>query len=505
MKHLFKITLLSIALILCFVNTSFGAITFTYDESDNKVVVTEGTEGTPADFDDFVTADRAGTAELTPEDAPVACTTNITLTYQIRPVEDLALQITFTLASTSAGAGDTLDITGTDWRGAAQNESIDVSGGDGAYTGAKYWRTITDIDCTGWADGTLKVTQPQWGVIWDYGGGQYRVDAHLHIGNGSTTTWFQSSRDMVYFAEHMEPETKGAATLTLGSLVDGEVETGAYWSVDGDTWTHMCWGGTLNIYGSTIYIRTAGMYLSIRTGTCNIKRSIFDMEGRFYLRDTMTTINVDNLYISQGDYVIFQMSPTTLTNFAMNNLVNYFTNENESIVTTGMNITNFPAGGVRPGAGLTISDIDPIWAVDMDKIRVADSDPRTYKEIYTCNITVADKDGTLLDDVIVDCEDQNTDAVWTAGTVLTGATNTGKIDEQQIEYRRKEYSATVTTYSPHKFTLSKAGYETLTLDNITVDGPIDWHLEMQAIKMPRAPIYGDLKPDDYYYAKAVNE
>ena len=40
------------------------AIAFGYTESTNTVVVTGGTSGTPATFADFVTADRAGTAEL---------------------------------------------------------------------------------------------------------------------------------------------------------------------------------------------------------------------------------------------------------------------------------------------------------------------------------------------------------------------------------------------------------------------------------------------------------
>jgi hypothetical protein len=31
-------------------------------------------------------------------------------------------------------------------------------------------------------------------------------------------------------------------------------------------------------------------------------------------------------------------------------------------------------------------------------------------------------------------------------------------------------------------TLSKAGYETLVLDNITIDSPIVWHLELQHTK-----------------------
>ena len=147
-----------------------------YSFQDMKVEVTGGIAIAPADFADFVTFDRAGTAVLLEAEA---CGVNHTLDEQIRPVEDLAIQITFTLAGTSAGAGDTLDVTGTDWRGAAQIESINVAAGNVAHTGTKYWRTITDIDCTGWADGTLKVEQDRWGFIWDYGSGLYKIDCDI--------------------------------------------------------------------------------------------------------------------------------------------------------------------------------------------------------------------------------------------------------------------------------------------------------------------------------------
>jgi hypothetical protein len=140
------------------------AITFTYDESTNVVVVTEGTSGTPATFDDFVTADRAGTAELTPEDAPDACTTNMTLTYQIRPLASLALQITFTLAGTSAGGGDTLDVTGTDWDGNAQGpESIDVSGGE--HTGDVDGDVVVYLVPVGFKDDLARFIQPEYPCV----------------------------------------------------------------------------------------------------------------------------------------------------------------------------------------------------------------------------------------------------------------------------------------------------------------------------------------------------
>ena len=121
------------------------AIAFTYTEATNTVVVTGGTSGTPATFADFVTADRAGTAFLLPVGPPASPV--LALDYQIRPVEDMALLITFTVAAKTAQA-DYIFITGTDWRDAAQTEAIDVTAGNGTYVSTKYFRTITNIDCS---------------------------------------------------------------------------------------------------------------------------------------------------------------------------------------------------------------------------------------------------------------------------------------------------------------------------------------------------------------------
>jgi len=96
---------------------------------------------------------------------------------------------------------------------------------------------------------------------------------------------------------------------------------------------------------------------------------------------------------------------------------------------------------------------------------------------YTCNIHIADKDGVDLAGVVVDCEDQFGNPVWAAGTVVTNAT--GDIAEQIITYKQwVGLAETLTDYSPHIFTISKAGYETQVLDEITVDHPIVWHEEL---------------------------
>lgn len=104
------------------------------------------------------------------------------------------------------------------------------------------------------------------------------------------------------------------------------------------------------------------------------------------------------------------------------------------------------------------------------------TDGSISKLLYTANIEVAKPDGTLFDDeVTVLCEDKN-------GTeVFSVSTSSGVIAEQEIEFRRwTGTSETEITYSPHKITISAAGYETLVIDSIMVDGPINWHVELQA-------------------------
>jgi len=491
------------------------AIAFTYDESDNKIVVTGGTSGTPATFADFVTADRAGTAELTPEDAPVACTTNITLTYQIRPVEDLALQITFTLAGTSAGAGDTLDVTGTDWEGNAQGpESIDVSAGDGAYTGANKWRTITDIDCTGWADGTLKVTQPCWGVIWDYGNGQYLIDSHIDFGDGSTSTYFDSHNEMVYFSNDLQPRTVAAATVNIGILSGSWGTQGSMWSVGYDVTDNMLFldRGTMGIYASKIHHRTPS-YFKFNNGNIDIKNSILsamhDITSWHWTRNfnfqTLTTCVLQDVYFCNVWAPFFYIVPDTFEDVHTHACWAGMEGVAAGVETTGLLVTDSSDFDISTNnVNSTLNCIDPKF--DITSVR-NNSAGCTNQVSFTCNIHVVDKDGVALQSVVVDCEDTDTTACWTAGTITTDAS--GDIAEQEIRYKKwTTTSETLKEYSPHKFTLSKAGYETLILESITVDAPIVWHLELQSIKHPPAPWIGDGEADDYQYAtfkEAVNQ
>ena len=625
------------------------AIAFTYDESTNIVAVTGGTSGTPATFADFVTADRAGTAELTPEDAPASCAFNMTLTEQIRPVEDLALQISFILAGTSAGTtqewtaasvnvtanaiiagsvtdtytdngthlqidesvgaapcldfdftwsglptnyypekvtlngyydgnpahdvfiymwnydttawdrltadaqdfpdaaadddyefdvptvdtenyfdsgaakvrinhtsngtaghdfyvdqilltrpatNNTLDITGTDWDGNAQSESIDVSGGDDTYNGAYKWRTITDIDCNGWPDGTLKVTQPQWGVIWDLGNGMHRLAcSKWNIGNGSDSTYFADTLKLITLDDNMvgnwQPwmTVTNSATAVFGNATDESLkhtDQGCSFIIHEADLNHYTFvvnaTGTLYFYSCSISETSSsrrGFVQNSSGGTCRIWNCMYT----YYTAQHTSGANTDifNLTIQKSYYGMYTFSGTAedirIQECTLPILLGVGSGTFDNMIMDSSGVYGFnPSGctGTNYIDDTTSNNWAPNWTGELKT--------GEYIRRYSCNIHVVDKDGTALQSVVVDCEDTNTDAAWTAGTITTDVS--GDITEQKIEYQRYYFNVTAqtTTYSPHKFTLSKAGYETLILDNITVDAPIVWHLELQPMR-----------------------
>jgi hypothetical protein len=455
------------------------AITFAYTESTNTVVLTEGTSGTPATFADFVTADRAGTdTDLLVAGSPAS---DLALTYPVRPVEDLAILVKCIVANKTAEA-DHIFITGTDWRGAAQTEGIDVTAGNGSYTSTKYWAAITTLDCsdnaagggTVWADGDLSVTQDVWGVIWDYGNGQYRVDCDFNIGDNSTATHFQSTTEYVVFPSDM-PFVRESATLYMGAASNTYSGLGTSWEFVGHAWGRRFIDGTLEMYNSKLHITTNDVTMA--TPVLTIYNSLISSDGgRKFICHTGGSGTIKDLYLFDVD--ISFRSPYTIENVQSEGSstfgMNFFSAD--ATVTDAL-ITNATSGDIQNSDTINVSFVDPRFHIGTVQII---QDGYWIKEIYTCNISVADKDGTLIDDVIVDCEDTDGTAVWTAGSVLTGATTTGIIDEQQITYRRWiDTTKTLKTYSPHKFTISKAGYETFILDNITIDGKVDWHIELQ--------------------------
>ena len=480
--------------------------TWTYDEATNKVVVTGGTSGAPATFADFVTADRAGTAtDLLAATAGLSPT--LALTYAVRPVEDLAIIVKCIVASKTAEA-DFIFITGTDWRGAAQTESLDVTAGNGTYTTTKYFATISNIDCsdnaagggTQWADGTVQVTQDVWGVIWDYGWRQYLINAVWDIGDGSTTTFFTSETDQVTINPWLEVEVQTAATLRIGEVIDEAnaiVTKGSAWMwinngygqfsplLDCNAGTSLIAGSLLSnlrtdqsqptgyfqVSGSTSKIirnNVVGFIATIIGGSPLVRDLSFvgHASGQSFAKMSMeaSTATLDDIRIgnqSEGIYTYNGHAPTA-------------SHVKIDAASVGASINT------HSGFTQTLKIIDSV--IDWTDMTWGGGNSGTVKEQYTVNINVVDRAGAALQSATVVCDDQGDNEIFSVPTDASG-----DIAEQTIvasDWTGPAGSSVETRVDPYKFTISKAGYKTLVLDAVDLTDKIIWRLELQSQTAP---------------------
>lgn len=476
-RNLFLIILLLIPL------NAFA--TFTFDESQNKVVVTAGTVGTPLTFSDFVTADRAGTAELTPEDAPVAFTqaSTISLTFAVRPVEDLAVTLTFTISgSAGLGAGDTIDLSGDDWDGNNQTESIVIAGGDAAYPSTKKYSTIDAAGITftdnagGGFSGNLKVTQGSWGVIWDFGNGQYRIDANVDFGNiGVTTTHFRSrDQEMVFWTTGTKFIVEDDATVTIGDIEDDWGHRGSFWSEGSPVHTVLNNGnaGTLNIYGSMFHLNSSGR-TTFAGGTFTAKNAILSATfdhgagGRFDWT-TNVTANFEKVFVYDVELLLLQIIPNTFTDVHLHSS-DGLRSQAAGVIVIGSLVTTFDFDYQTRGATATLTVIDPEVSVTSPKNELAGG---FIEEQYTVNIHVVDKDGTNINIANVTCNDTNGTSIFDVNTDANG-----DIAEQTVDYKIWETTAeTETDFSPHTFSISKAGFRSAEIIYNFSDGTVNWEV-----------------------------
>lgn len=517
---------------------------------DNIVRVTGGTSGTPATFADFVTFDRAGTGTTILDAGTPA--NNLALDTPVRPVEDLAILVKCIVANKTAQP-DFIFITGTDWRGAAQTESINVTAGNGSYTSTKYWSAITTLDCsdnpagggTVWADGDLSVTQDIWGVIWDYGGGQYRIDADVDFGDGGTSTYFESEKEQIYWNDGVSFTIKSAAELRVGSKIVGD------WGYDGSYWSYSPGANLVIIangqttakfygYGSTFQSRENNRVQfadgDIVINKCIISFSIHTLgDANFELKPGINTVSIKDCYFPRIKSVYFAIVPDTFSGNHVHWALYGALMENDAggtVSIPSLTATSIVTNDIRNTRGSSIFNVvDPNFTVSSVRI---DNATGVIAVQHTCNIHVADKDGIDLASALIDCEYahlvEGSDAktykciadhtavdathkpitgtdwatyweLYDAGGGLGGDWNTGfdyksgtaefaqqtvdaagDMTEQNIQYKKWVGTSEVLEVRIHKFTISKAGYETLVKDDIMADSPIGkglpWHLEM---------------------------
>ena len=318
----------------------------------------------------------------------------------------------------------------------------------------------------------------------------YVINLTFWIGDNSTSTTLTSENEFVALVAPAYFDVKVNGSLTLGRLIGD-------WGVDGSRWHQagsatVFHGGTINIYASTLHTTEAAAQ-QFNVGVLKVKRGILShvwstsaggSSRRYNFKVGLTTLELEDVYLCNVTNMWINKIPDVISNIHVHSAnrgleIGAAGMEIDGLLMTSMNLQDvFVWSG---GEAYDVTALDPVTAIS--GVIVVGNEASFIRESYTCNINITDRDGTALENVIVDCEDTDTNAVWAAGTITTDAN--GDIAEQKIQFKRwTGTSETLKDYSPHKFTLSKAGYKTLIIDGVTVDRPILWQHELQTPKAP---------------------
>lgn len=458
----------------------------TYDATNNIVTVTGYTEGVPCTFNDLWAADKAGTCTLwtgTP-------TINITLTTQIKPTDEVALKIDFVLAGTSAGAGDTISITGTDKDGNAQTETLDVSAGNGTYTTTKWFKTITDVDCNGFNDGTLTIQQGQWGILWKEGD-NFSINCRIIIGNGTTASHFGDEGKNIEFKATARTASSQFliyltvnAGLRFGRLVDATnkiTDRGVNFILqDSASLGYGRWIGTSSGSASYIYLYSVSainpygvakdIFYFVIAYIYNTPLKVWNC--RFTKVNVADGVNVDifNYESASGIYGIVIVSGTLdkitiyntayLTSFSgvSKTVRNLYGRSNAGIRWTG---SSFHSYLVNP-------DIDVwniVWGI------------APYNNIYRqyeFDLTVTDKNNNPINGATVTLKDKDGNTVFTTTTDVNGQIATQTVSRG---YYNQANGNTLQDYSPHTLIIEKAGYQSYS-KTFTLTDKTKWELKL---------------------------
>ena len=108
---------------------------------------------------------------------------------------------------------------------------------------------------------------------------------------------------------------------------------------------------------------------------------------------------------------------------------------------------------------------------------------------YTVNVHITDRAGANISSATVTLDtSESTDYDTEAFSVSTAAD--GTITEQTVTKKKWAGTAeTLTDYEPWRFTIEKAGYKTLTIEEVDISAPIVYRFELQSQEQPPAPEY----------------
>lgn len=323
----------------------------------------------------------------------------------------------------------------------------------------------------------------------------YLIHLDFEIGDGSTPTTLTSLNEMVYFGDSKAFAVRISATLSLGAVVGSDGVNGSYWNIDPDVETKILWGGTLNIYATHIHHR-GGQYAVFYTGTLDIKNSILsgtwnispDSQNAFWISHAYAgTINIDGLYVNNMSGFLVYKTPDTFKNVQVHKCRYGITIGNAAqVIAIGIKFTEMEWGDVNLSTSVDnqLSVVDGIFDLTGTYgIGYIGHVSGWAKDQRTINLTIVDKDGIGIVGATVLCESSDSGTASEEYDVEEFSVDTGAsgvLAEQTVTAKKwTGTSETLTNYNYFKFTISEPGYETLVMDKITIDSPMDCRYELQ--------------------------
>ena len=473
---------------------------WSYNKATDTLTVWGGTAEAPITLDDF-----DGELDISADPIVVKDTTAVpeggyTGSADAAPVVggNLATRL-YAEKTGSPNADETLDVNGTDAWSVSKQALIQPPSMPDYFV-----QRLQTIDASG-IGATRGVGDPAWSFTITQRQVQritktvnsYLVHCNLVVGDGTNATHLASVGELVRFTAGKTLKIASNATLRLGEASDSWGRNGSAWTIAPSAAMDLIASGATNAafeqYASLF--RVASNYaVSLRAGTWTARNAItsgcYQPAGNTGCQIvTYADVSLDWKRVQVANFGRCTMQGSTLTLYedvhlhgnqvGMRMLV-----ANMELLkprVTGYVDNDYLAESV--GTNFTFGVLDPVNNVAAPSLVNYGAVTTKLLEKYTCNMTLVDADGDPVEGVTVKCYDQYDSLVFEADTDEDGA-----IAEQEITYKQWEKvgaAATVaTTYSPHRFTFEKTGYQTLTMDQVTVDSPIaggiDWRVPMMA-------------------------
>ncbi|RLJ01806.1 MAG: hypothetical protein DRP08_05110 [Candidatus Aenigmatarchaeota archaeon] len=492
-----------IALVLAFAFLLLGISSckagIAYDASTNTITLIGdeekgGSASNPFTFADVYYADKNGTLTLFSD--YVTSGNTYTLTTQVRPTDEEALKVNFSISSLS-GSGN-ITVRGKDKDGEYQEEVIEITS-TGTYTTENWYSEITNFTVNGFS-ADLEVVQGQWGVVWR-NENFFRFDAILKIGDDATPTYFKDVRKIIYFSSALYKESKDntlmnirtKTTVTFGDIYKEESksthigciflspETGNGWGTlvaRGNTSFLSCYfGGKKEFYiqlmdNSKVWNSYIEQSLSMRQETEIYHIYSFGQFGG--IAGASQDIKIEEVWRHAGDVGVWLSNPATVRNLQVKLLgrkTHVYVKESGDATSKLIDCDMYDENGE-----LTDEWIFYFYGSAEGQHKV--------KRQYTLNLRVVDEMGNPIKGANIRIYNKTgalvanleTDGNGSITTILTYGTYAKNLSHSQ--QNRDVLNANLTLETPHTLVISKDGFKEYRV-TFKANKKLDWKIALK--------------------------